>query len=227
MKGKQFWVNQLGKEWALRLKPVLKSEYMKKLMDYLTVEYSLQKIKPYDKNEIFQAFRLTPYSKLKIVIIGQEPYHIGGANGLAYGENFATFRNSALCKIVDNIERIYYPDEVIVDFDNSLEQWAKQGVLLLNTALTTRLNEPGSHRKPWRRFVETVLNEINDYNPGTIFMLWGDAAQKLIPYLSDKHYVLKYEHPIKAVQEYKDWNCPNFEEADKICIDLYGETIKW
>lgn len=227
MKSKQFWINQLGQEWAMKLKPVLKSEYMEKLMDFLQVEYALKDVRPHDKKEVFQAFRLTPYNDIKVVIIGQEPYHIGGASGLAYGDGPSMFRSGTLCKIVDQVERIYYPDEVFTDFDNSLEHWAKQGVLLLNTALTTRTGEPGSHRRPWQRFIEGVLNEINDYKPGTIFILWGTDAQKLIPYISDKNYVLKYEHPTKAVQSFKDWHCPNFKEADQILMDLYGETIEW
>jgi uracil-DNA glycosylase len=227
MKSKQFWIEQLGAEWALRLKPVLKSEYMEKLMNYLSIEYALHSIKPYDKKEIFQAFRLTSYNDIKVVIIGQEPHHIGGANGLAYGESFSTFRNGTLCQIVECIERIYYPDEILWDFDYSLEQWANQGVLLLNTALTTRQNTPGFHKKPWRRFVEAVLDEINEYKPGTIFILWGKQAQELIPYISDKNYILKYEHPLDALQRFQDWHCPNFKEADQILLDLYGETIKW
>ena len=225
--GKQFWTKELGAEWTMQLKETLRSPYIERLMGFLQTEYALNMVYP-AKEDVFKAFKLCPWDKLKIVIMGQEPHLNGEANGLSYGDkNTVTFHTAVLGKIYDCIDREYHPDALYLDFDFTLEDWAKQGVFLLNTSLTTRAEKLNSHKKPWKKFISAVLNAINNYKPGTIFILWGKEAQLLIPYINKNNYILTYDHPVEYVSNFKDWHCPNFKEADKILIDLYGETINW
>jgi len=224
--GKQFWIDELGEKWALQLKDTLKSPYMKKLMEFLGTEYALNKVYP-PKKEIFNAFKLCPWEELKIVILGQEPHLNGEANGLCYGDrNTSIFHTTSLGKIYDCIEKEYYPGGFYLDFDFSLESWAKQGVLLLNTTLTTRAGEISSHKKPWKKFVSKVLNEVNESSTKTIFILWGKEAQLLTPYIKKHNQIISFDSP-KDCGNYKDWKCSNFREVDEIMLKLYGKKIKW
>tara|TARA_R110000868_G_scaffold351806_1_gene613070 strand:- start:969 stop:1640 length:672 start_codon:yes stop_codon:yes gene_type:complete len=220
--GKQFWVEELGEKWALQLKDTLRDPYMGKLMDFLSTEYALNTVYP-PRKEIFNAFKFCPWDKLKIVILGQSPHLNGEANGLCFADRYtSTYHSTSLCKIYECIEREYCPQGFYLDFDFTLEKWAKQGVLLLNTSLTTRKESNESHKKPWKKFISAVLNNINEYSPGTIFILWGKEAQALIPHIKEHNHILSFNLPSN-----EDWHCPNFKEADKIIMDLYRETIKW
>ena len=222
--GKQFWIESLGKKWALNLKEILKSSYAEKLMGFVETEYAMNSISPAKVN-IFKAFKLCPWDSVKIVILGYKPHsNVFGANGLAFGDSCSsTFSSPNLCRIMDCIEREYY-DGFNLDFDHTLESWAKQGILLLNRQLTVKDTDNGTHTKPWGKFTSSVLNVLNEYKPGTIYILWGKENQKLAPYLEKNNYVLKFDHPEDS---YKDWHCPNFKEADKLLMDLHGETVKW
>lgn len=225
--GKQFWIDNLGKGWAIQLKDTLKSPYAEKLMDFISVEYAMSEIVP-TRNNIFKAYQLCPWESVKVVIIGNVPWTNSEANGLAYGDAFTTrFHSSTLVKIYECIERNYYADSFYLDFDFTLEEWAKQGVLLLNRSLTTKQDDKNCHKKPWGTFISATINAINEYNPGTIFILWEKEAKLLAPSIHKHNYVLTYDSPSTCVYPDKDWKCPNFKEADKILLDLYGETIKW
>jgi uracil-DNA glycosylase len=226
--GKEYWINKLGKGWAMALKDILKDSYGKKLMDYLSVQYAMKEVNPRKEN-LFSNFLNCPWEDTKIVIVTTEPPCWMEASGYGIGEPYDNlFHSNSLTKVFDCIEREYHiPEQQLYwDFDFSLEEWAKQGVLLLNLSLTVEKDSPGSHQKPWAKFISQVLNSINDYKPGTIFILWGEKPQKLIPYISDKNYVLKYTSPAEVAFD-QQWNCPNFKEADKILTNLYGETINW
>lgn len=224
---KQFWVNKLGEGWALKLRDTLKDPYIQKLMEFLQTEYALNTVYP-EKKDVFKAFKACPWDDLKIVILGQDPYYNGDANGMAFANNVNTnLRSRSILKIHSLIEREYY-DGLCLDFDFTLEDWANQGVLLLNTALTVRAGKPGSHTKQWKKFTSAVLTAINDYHPGIVFMLWGGHAKAFAPHLSENMHVLTAEHPAYAVRQgNRDWTCSNFTEADKILNEKYGTTIKW
>jgi uracil-DNA glycosylase len=223
---KKFWVSHLGEGWTSKLRDTLRDPYMEKLMTFLQTEYALNTIYPEKKN-VFRAFKACPFEKVKVVILGQDPYYNGDANGLAFANNPGTARPSkSLKKIFDNIERTYY-DGLHLDFDFTLEQWAENGVLLLNTALTVRKNVPGSHTKQWKKFTLAVIEALNTYNPGMVFMLWGGHAKAFEPHLGN-HHILTSEHPAYAVRQgNRDWQCDNFEEANVILMEKYGEKIYW
>jgi len=224
---KEFWIEKLGKKWTMQLKNMLRSPYSTKLMNFITIEYAMNDIEPY-KVDMFNAYKLCKWEDLKIVIIGDKPYTTTTSNGLAYSNKFLSqFYSAEISIIHDCLEKEYYKDGFYLDFDFSLENWAKQGVFLINKQLTTRIKDDENiHKKPWSKFISATLNAIVEYKPGTIFILWGKEAQLLEPHLKNM-YILKYDHPSKYVDSNKDWNCPNFKEADKILIDLYGETVKW
>jgi len=227
--GKQFWVEELGEKWALQLKDTLKSPYATKLMDYISVQYAMNDIRPARKN-VFKAFRACPWDSLKVVILGTEPSIASTANGLAFGDTYTSqFHSTSLTTIFDCVEREYYIEDrrLNLDFDFSLEDWAKQGVLLLNRNLTSKKNVPRCYQKQWGTFNSAVLNAINEYKPGTIFILWGKEAQALEPHIKKTNYVLKFDEPGKYADKGKDWHCPNFKEANDILLKLNNEQIKW
>ena len=226
-RGKEFWTKQIGEGWAKRLQGTLKSEYMNKLMDFLNTEFKEKKIYP-EKANVFRAFRETSYEELKVVILGQDPYYKEKmATGLAFGNRFDVVGYSpSLIKIFQQVEREFH-DGLYLDFDWSMQDWANQGVLMLNTALTVIHGNPGSHSKPWDKFTTAVINEINEYNSGIIFLLWVAHAKKYKSIIGGHHHVLMYEHPAYAVRQSRDWKCPHFKEVNKILEEKYGEIIKW
>lgn len=226
--GKQFWTEKLGEKWALQLKDTLRSEYATKLMKFVGTEYALQDCQP-AKEDIFNAFKLCPWDSVRIVILDYKPHtYCYGANGLAFGDKHSSqFQSPPLGRIYDCIEREYY-DGLNLNFDISLQEWAKQGVLLLNRQLTVRVNDNGEHTKPWGKFISAVLNVLNEYKPGTIYFLWGKGNQILKPHLEKNNHVLTFDHPSDYCQiETKDWHCPNFKEANKLLMSMTKEEIKW
>jgi uracil-DNA glycosylase len=225
--GKEFWVNELGKDWTRELKDTLRTPYAAKLMEFVSVEYAMNNVIPL-KEDIFRAFKLCEWKDVKVVILGLEPGFRCLPSGLAYGEkHIMEFHSAELCKIYDHVERVYYEGGFYLDFDFSLDHWAEQGVLLLNKSLTVRKGESRSHLKPWGKFASATLNAVNDNTTGTIFILWGKEAQQLKSHINKNNYVLTFDEPGDYVNTGKDWHCPNFKETDKIMYDLYGETIKW
>jgi uracil-DNA glycosylase len=224
---KQFWIDTLGKGWALQLKELLRTEYGKsKLMGFLTTEYAMNPIRP-AKSDVFNAFKLCPWESVRVVIIGQKPHNtIYGANGLAYGDKLCSqFYSPTIGMIYDQIEREYY-NGLCLDFDFSLEEWAKQGVLLLNKQLTIREKDRGEHTRPWGKFVSAVLNALVENKTGIIYILWGEH-RKLAPALEKNNYVLTFDHPSDYVYPKKDWHCPNFKETNEILMKMNGEKINW
>lgn len=222
--GKQFWTESLGKKWALNLKETLKSSYAEKLMGFVETEYAMNSINP-AKADIFKAFKLCPWESVRVVILDHRPHNNScGANGLSFGDNFvSTFSSPDLCKIMDCVEREFY-NGLNLNFDFTLEDWASQGVLLLNRQLTIRKKDRGEHTKPWGKFISAVLNALSESKPGTIFILWGKENQKLAPYLEKNNHVLMFDHPNESNN---DWHCPNFKETNKLLTELTKETIKW
>ena len=224
---KQFWVDRLGEDWTLVLKDTLKSPYMEKLMSFLNVEYALHKIHPSEKRDVFNAFKLCPFNDLKVVIVGTDPSLNIQSNGLCFADSFAvTCPSETLYQIHRRIE-IDFDRGLRLDFDSSFESWAKQGVLMLNLALTARKQEPFSHKEPWKRFIKSVLQAINSYRPGTVFLLWGSTACKIIPHLSKNHDVLISPHPIDTQSMADVWETDCFIQANELLKEKYNEIINW
>lgn len=150
------------------------------------------------KDDVFKAFRLCDYNKLKVVILSQDPYYTDGmANGLAFAVN------NQLGKIPPSLKNIHKEvesdvyDGLQLDFDYSLESWAKQGVLLINTALTVEENNPGCHVKYWKNFINFLFTRLAEDKVGIVYICWGNHARKFIP-IFNKHktnFVLQSAHP--------------------------------
>lgn len=202
---------------------------MEKLSNFLTMEYATGNNYPRNKEDIFKAYRLAPWESLRVVIIGDEPHFSSGYHALAYSDEYIhAYHNGSITSIAACIEREYY-DGLNLDFDYSLESWAKQGVLMLNRSITVKANNIHSHRKPWNKFFLATIQAIVDYKPGTIFMLWGkEQYEDIIPMLHNQH-VFTWEHPHAALMERREWNCPNFKQVDKLLEHLNGREniIKW
>ncbi|MEA1982902.1 MAG: uracil-DNA glycosylase [Campylobacterota bacterium] len=185
---------KLNNVWSEFLKSELEKEYYTKLNEFVELEYKSKTIYPKYEN-IFRAFNLLLPSEVKVVIIGQDPYHgAKQANGLA-------FSVSPLSKVPPSLKNIY--KELIDDMNcetpanGDLTSWAKQGVLLINTVLTVIEAEANSHRgKGWEILTDSIIKKLSDQYKNIVFVLWGSASHKKVELIdSEKHLVLKSVHP--------------------------------
>lgn len=180
--------------------------------------------------DVFKAFKLCPYNKCRVVFVGQDPYpQRGVAQGVLFGNSSDTPENKlspSLQVIKESVINFEIPHNFI-NFDPTLESWAKQGILMLNSALTTEVNKIGVHMMKWRPFMITFLKNISLYNPGTIYVLFGGQAQILEPYINANNYVLKIEHPAYFARIKKKMPSDIWKVINRLLYNLYGEKIEW
>lgn len=180
------WKELLGAEWD---KP-----YFKELQSFLDQEYAEHTIYP-PREEVGSAFRLTPYDAVKVVILGQDPYHgPGQAHGLSFSVKSGVKIPPSLRNMFKELEEdLGCP----IPSHGYLEKWAKQGVLLLNTVLTVRAGEANSHKgMGWERFTDTVIQKLSEREQPIIFVLWGKPAQAKLKLIdTSKHYIIQSTHP--------------------------------
>lgn len=181
-------------EWQKLLKNEFDSSYYKTLSDFVDFEYKHKIIYP-QKENIFFAFENTPFSDVKVVLLGQDPYH--GPNQ-AHGLSFSV--DSLEAKFPPSLRNIFKElesDLSIKRTRTNLEDWAKQGIFLLNTTLTVEAGKAGSHRKKgWETFTDKVISLLNERKDPVIFVLWGKDAQNKIPLItSPEHFILTAPHP--------------------------------
>ena len=185
---------KLHNSWNQIISSEFDKPYFIELTDFVNKEYSLHKCFP-DKSQIFNAFNLCQFDLLKVVIIGQDPYHgLGQANGLCFSVNDDVKIPHSLNNIFKELENdlaISYPSS------GNLERWAKQGVLLLNATLSVRQGQAGSHQgKGWETFTDSVIQKISENKENVVFILWGGSAKKKgLKIDRNKHYVLESGHP--------------------------------
>lgn len=179
--------------WNEVLKPIKESDYFENLWKKVEIEFNSKKCFP-PKNEIFRALELTEFDDVEVVIIGQDPYHNDGqANGLC----FSVSENVTAPPSLKNIF-IELKDDVGIERKNKdLQDWAKQGVLLLNATLTVKAHEPNSHRDlGWETFTDYVIKQISDRKENVVFVLWGAFAQKKSALIDqNKHFIIQSAHP--------------------------------
>lgn len=209
--------------WYLPLYPLLNTLYFENLIYKVNDYYQKSETFP-AKGNTLKAFRLTKWNDLRVVILGQDPYPNERATGLAFANPISVNSPSpALRNIVKRVEKDCY-NGLKLDFDYSLESWAKQGVFLFNTALTVS-RVSGSHVEDWKLFTEEILNTINNKKEGIIFMLWGKYAQSYSHLIDkEKHHILEWEHPTAASYQGREWLCPHFLDSNEI---LKNNPIKW
>ena len=180
--------------------------------------------------DVFKAFKLCPYNKCRVIFVGQDPYpQRGVAQGVLFGNSSDTPENklsSSLQIIKESVINFEIPHNLIT-FDPTLESWAKQGILMINSALTTEVGKIGVHMMKWRPFMIAFLKQMSMINPGIIYVLFGSQAQILEPYISKNNYVLKIEHPAYFARTNKKMPYHIWKDINKILYDLYGERIEW
>ena len=216
----------LEKEWLELLNQEFHKEYMKRLRGVL-VGCANQKISicPHPKN-IFRALNLTPPSKVKVIIIGQDPYHgYAQANGLAFSVDNGVRLPPSLQNIFKELsDDLGHP----IPKNGNLEKWSDQGVLLLNSSLTVELNKPNSHKDiGWEIFTDQIIKKISDIS-GKVFILWGSYAQKKEALInSEKNLILKSPHP-SPLSAYKGFfGCKHFSKANAYLKQQEISSIDW
>lgn len=170
--------NLFGKEWYAELQPLVDSQYFRRLGNMVAAERQVYTIYPEKYSDLlFKAFRTTPLSKLKVVILGQDPYHNGSYDGFAFSNKGKGGRLSpSLVNIFKEVEDDVY-NGLKLDQDPDLQRWAEQGVLLINTAHSVRKGEPGSHLVAWEVFTDEVVRVISQRDQYIVWMLWGKKAE--------------------------------------------------
>jgi len=180
-------------DWKTILEPIKKTEYFENLWQKVKEEYASGKCFP-PKSQIFRALELTPFDEVKVVIIGQDPYHNDfQANGLC----FSVSEEVAAPPSLKNIFTELKDDLGIQRTKKELDDWATQGVLLLNATLSVQAHSPNSHKDlGWEKFTNFIIKEISDKKENVVFVLWGAFAQKKEEFIdSSKHYIIKSAHP--------------------------------
>ena len=217
---------QLEEGWENVLQEEFKNNYMQRLKKFLLKEKVNYTIYP-KSDDIFNAFNSTPFHNVKVVILGQDPYHgEGQANGLSFSVSDETRTPPSLVNIFKEIDR----DLGIKNYGKgNLTHWAKQGVLLLNATLTVRKDEAGSHQKKgWEEFTDKVISKISERKKGVIFLLWGKFAQnkqKLID--KNKHHILISSHP-SPLSAYRGFlGCGHFSVCNEILKNQNKTEINW
>lgn len=180
--------------------------------------------------DVFKAFKLCPYNKCRVIFIGQDPYpQKDVAQGVLFGNSSNTPENKlspSLQVIKESVINFEIPHNLIT-FDPTLESWAKQGILMINSALTTEIGKIGVHMMKWRPFMIAFLKQMSVLNPGIIYVLFGSKAQILEPYINKNNYVLKIEHPAYFARMKKKMPSDIWKVINRLLYDLYGERIEW
>lgn len=182
-----------------------------------------------DIPNIFKAFKVCPYKDLKIVMLGQDPYpQKGVATGILFGNNVDVKELSPSLNIIKEAAINFEVPHNCINFDPTLESWAKQGVLMLNSALTVEMNKIGSHVMIWRQFIVCLLKQLSQKETGLIYVLFGKQAQTFEPYINKKfNTVIKVEHPAYFARTHTKMPYELFTNLSKLTEEKYGVPIKW
>lgn len=233
MRGKKFWSYELGEQWAMILKDTLNTIYADKLINYMYAECDASNVFSIDYEDTFLGFKMCPWDKVKIVIIGEEFRNIVGRPSKAFGHSLLhSFGDTTLEMIQSCIYRNYHSDDYInslLDFDYSLKFWTDQGILILNQNITKNIENNSIDKRPWNKIIIGVLEALNKHKQGTIILLWGKDTKRFLPLIEKYQHVFCWEHPQEAFKASKDWNCPNFKQANQMINYLNGkeEEIIW
>ncbi len=198
-----------------------------KVLKTLSVGYSKMAISP-AQEDIFKAFQLCPYKDLKVVMVGQDPYpQKGVATGVAFANKEGTKILSPSLELIQEciIDPHKYHNKV--NFDITLESWAKQGVLLINSALTVEINKVGTHTMLWRPFISDLLYNISMRNSHVIFVLFGQTAQTFKPYIIGSSNILMYKHPAYFARLNQAFDCDAFDKINTILKNNNNFKINW
>ena len=216
----------IGNKWDQPLKDEYKKDYFIELMSFIKKEYKEKTIYP-KQNEVFNAFRYTDFDNLKVVILGQDPYHgPNQAEGLSFSVSNSVLKPPSLKNIFKELESdlgIPFPET------NSLKPWARQGVLLLNAVLTVEEHKPTSHKeKGWETFTDNVINIINQKKGPVVFILWGAYARNKKALITNpNHYIIESAHPSPFSARNGFFGSKPFSKTNKFLKSKGLSEIDW
>ena len=216
----------INNDWLGAISGEFKKPYYRELFEFVKAEYGKHVIYP-NSDDIFNAFHFTPLSEVKVVILGQDPYHnVGQAHGLCFSVKPDVEIPPSLVNIYKELE-----EDLGCKVPNNgyLKKWAEQGVLMLNTVLTVRAHQAASHQgKGWEKFTDAVIEAVNAQDRPIVYMLWGKPAQSKIPMLTNpKHLILKAPHPSPLSAYRGFFGCKHFSQANAFLERNGLEKIDW
>lgn len=220
-------MGMIENDWLESISAEFKKPYYQQLYRFVREEYNTHVIYP-PADDIFNALHLTPLSEVKVLILGQDPYH---NEHQAHGLSFSVLPEQT--EIPPSLQNIYQElkDDLGCDIPNNgyLEKWAKQGVLLLNTVLTVRAHQANSHQgKGWEQFTDAIIQAVNAQERPIVYMLWGRPAQSKISMLTNpKHLVLKAPHPSPLSAYRGFFGCKHFSQANDFLVKNGLTPIDW
>ncbi|WP_027108269.1 uracil-DNA glycosylase [Lacticigenium naphthae] len=216
----------LPRDWQERLQPTIEKLRERSFWKYIEKEYQQETIYP-RKDNVWKAFELTSFSSVKVVILGQDPYH---QPGQAMGLSFSVPSKTALPPSLKNIYKELEKDcQITHPGDGNLEPWAKQGVLLLNTVLTVRKGNAHSHKnKGWEVLTDEVIRLLNEEKKGVVFILWGKAAQQKVQLIDEKkQLVIRAPHPSPLSAYRGFFGSRPFSRTNDFLVDKGNKPIEW
>lgn len=215
----------INKKWDVVLKPEFESDYFKKLGMFVKKEYSKKRVYP-KYSDIFNALRFTDYDAVKVVILGQDPYH--GFNE-AHGLSFSVLEGVKRPPSLDNIFKELYDDLGIKRSDNNLKDWADQGVLLLNSIMTVVADRPLSHKgMGWETFTDNIIKYLNNREKPVVFILWGSFARSKKELITNKrHYIIESAHPSPLSASRGFFGSKPFSKCNDFLVKNGMEKINW
>lgn len=219
-------MGMITNDWLDAVSDEFKKPYYKELYTFVRDEYSKGPVYP-PADDIFNAFHFTPLSKVKVLLLGQDPYHnVNQAHGLSFSVSVSQ-------KIPPSLQNIYQElhDDLGCTIPNNgyLKKWADQGVLLLNTVLTVRAHQANSHQgHGWEQFTDAIIRAVNEQDRPVVYLLWGRPAQKKASMLNNpKHLVLKAPHPSPLSAYNGFFGCRHFSQANAFLEEHGQEPIDW
>ena len=220
-------MGMIENDWLQAVGGEFRKPYYKELYEFVKQEYSTRVIYP-PADDIFNALHFTPLKEVKVLILGQDPYH---NEHQAHGISFSVLPEQK--EIPPSLQNIYQElhDDLGCYIPNNgyLEKWARQGVLMLNTVLTVRAHQANSHQgKGWEKFTDAIIEAVNEQDRPIVYMLWGRPAQNKIPMLNNpKHLILKAPHPSPLSAYRGFFGCQHFSQANEFLKAHGVEPIDW
>ena len=218
---------KIEESWKEVLKDEFTKDYFLQIVTFIKTEKAAGKIIYPPGALIFNAFEKTPFDKVKVVLLGQDPYHNPGqAHGLSFSVPDGVTKPPSLINIFKELQSDLGIQQSV---NGNLEKWAMQGVLLLNASLTVRKNEPGSHSKiGWIEFTDAVIRKISEQKKGVVFLLWGRFAQdKQVLIDETRHHVLKAAHPSPFSADKGFFGCKHFSKTNEFLMQEGLEPVDW
>ena len=219
-------MSMIQNDWLAPLKPEFSKPYYAELFNFVKNEYATRQIFP-PADDIFNAFHLTPLHEVKVVILGQDPYH---NDGQAHGLCFSVKPDVDIPPSLVNIYQELHDDlGCYIPNNGYLTKWAKQGVLMLNTVLTVRAHQANSHRgMGWEEFTDAAIRILNEQDRPIVFILWGSPAQKKAQMLNNpKHLILKAPHPSPLSASRGFFGSRPFSQTNEFLVKNGLEPIDW